>query len=125
MILHRPVDGTPPVCPTAWRIARGSRANRAGRSLRRRACSKGLQPHDSMLPPSLRASCAGPALACLLVVATASGSPAQSQSGAASPVALAGRDDPNGSTRLLRTPTISATHIAFAYAGNIWIVDRA
>ncbi|KPK79426.1 MAG: protease [Gemmatimonas sp. SM23_52] len=28
-------------------------------------------------------------------------------------------------TRLLRTPTVSATQIAFAYANNIWIVDRA
>ncbi|MBV9226286.1 MAG: PD40 domain-containing protein, partial [Acidobacteriaceae bacterium] len=30
----------------------------------------------------------------------------------------------DGSTRLLRTPTVSADHIAFAYANNIWIVDR-
>ena len=29
------------------------------------------------------------------------------------------------STRLLRTPTVSATHIAFAYANNLWIVERA
>ncbi|MDQ6612935.1 MAG: protease, partial [Gemmatimonadota bacterium] len=28
-------------------------------------------------------------------------------------------------TRLLRTPTVSATNIAFAYAGDIWIVERA
>ncbi|MCU0633279.1 MAG: PDZ domain-containing protein [Gemmatimonadaceae bacterium] len=28
-------------------------------------------------------------------------------------------------TLLLRQPTISAAHIAFAYANNIWIVDRA
>ena len=29
---------------------------------------------------------------------------------------------PNGeATRLLRTPTVSATHIAFAYANNIWV----
>ena len=28
-------------------------------------------------------------------------------------------------TRLLRTPTVSATHIAFAYANNIWIVERS
>jgi tricorn protease len=28
-------------------------------------------------------------------------------------------------TRLLRTPTVSATQIAFAYANNIWVVDRA
>ncbi len=30
-----------------------------------------------------------------------------------------------GPTRLLRTPTISATQIAFAYANNIWVVERA
>jgi tricorn protease len=28
-------------------------------------------------------------------------------------------------TRLLRQPTVSATQIAFAYANNIWVVDRA
>ncbi len=28
------------------------------------------------------------------------------------------------STRLLRTPTVSANSVAFAYANNIWIVDR-
>src|SRR5687767_11091749 len=38
---------------------------------------------------------------------------------------VARTDDPNGGTRLLRTPTVSASNIAFAYAGNIWIVDRA
>ncbi len=32
---------------------------------------------------------------------------------------------PDGQTRLLRTPTVSATHIAFAYANNIWTVPRA
>ena len=30
-----------------------------------------------------------------------------------------------GGTRLLRTPTVSATQIAFAYANNIWTVERA
>src|SRR5882672_10850411 len=30
-----------------------------------------------------------------------------------------------GQTRLLRTPTVSATQIAFAYAENIWTVPRA
>jgi tricorn protease len=30
-----------------------------------------------------------------------------------------------GTTRLLRSPTVSATHIAFAYANNIWIVERS
>ena len=29
------------------------------------------------------------------------------------------------STRLLRSPTVSATHIAFAYANNLWVVERA
>ena len=29
------------------------------------------------------------------------------------------------STRLLRSPTVSGTHIAFAYANNIWVVERA
>ena len=34
--------------------------------------------------------------------------------------------EPNGeSTRLLRSPTVSSTHIAFAYANNIWSVERA
>ena len=28
-------------------------------------------------------------------------------------------------TRLLRSPTISATHVAFAYANNIWVAERA
>ena len=33
---------------------------------------------------------------------------------------------PNGEpTRLLRMPTVSATHIAFAYANNIWVVVRS
>jgi tricorn protease len=30
-----------------------------------------------------------------------------------------------GATRLLRTPTVSANRIAFAYAENIWIVERS
>jgi tricorn protease len=38
--------------------------------------------------------------------------------------AVATAADDSG-TRLLRTPTVSAAHIAFAYANNIWIVDRA
>ena len=34
--------------------------------------------------------------------------------------------EPNGEpTLLLRSPTVSATQIAFAYANNIWSVDRA
>ena len=31
----------------------------------------------------------------------------------------------NGQTRLLRTPTVSASQIAFAYANNIWTAPRA
>ncbi|HEY9230866.1 MAG TPA: hypothetical protein VIS78_01940, partial [Blastocatellia bacterium] len=31
----------------------------------------------------------------------------------------------SGPTRLLRQPTVSATQIAFAYANNIWVVDRS
>src|SRR5215831_3719003 len=34
------------------------------------------------------------------------------------------RAAPEG-TRLLRSPTVSATQIAFAYANNVWSVDRA
>jgi len=29
------------------------------------------------------------------------------------------------STRLLRMPTVSATQIAFAYANNLWVVERS
>jgi len=32
---------------------------------------------------------------------------------------------PGTTTRMLRQPTVSTTHIAFAYASNIWIVERA
>ena len=28
-------------------------------------------------------------------------------------------------TRLLRMPTVSTTHIAFAYASNVWVVERS
>src|SRR6187402_243187 len=28
-------------------------------------------------------------------------------------------------TRLLRTPSVSRQHITFAYANNIWVVERA
>ena len=27
-------------------------------------------------------------------------------------------------TRLLREPTVSATHVAFAYGGDLWITGR-
>src|SRR6187399_931877 len=40
--------------------------------------------------------------------------------------AYAGRPSANGTpTKLLRMPTVSATQIAFAYANNIWTVERA
>src|SRR5919107_1571982 len=39
---------------------------------------------------------------------------------------FAGRPAANGGpTKLLRMPTVSASHIAFAYANNIWTVERA
>jgi tricorn protease len=46
--------------------------------------------------------------------------------GALIATALASRPAANGApTKLLRMPTVSATQIAFAYANNIWTVDRA
>ena len=39
--------------------------------------------------------------------------------------ALLGAAPAAAQTRLLRTPTVSATQIAFAYANNVWVVDRA
>src|SRR5678816_2137552 len=40
--------------------------------------------------------------------------------------AFAGRPSANGApTKLLRMPTVSAAQIAFAYANNIWTVERA
>ncbi|MBL0939547.1 MAG: PD40 domain-containing protein [Gemmatimonadaceae bacterium] len=33
--------------------------------------------------------------------------------------------DAQSSTRLLRTPSVSGQHIAFAYANNVWVVERA
>ncbi|MDE3126576.1 MAG: PD40 domain-containing protein [Gemmatimonadota bacterium] len=41
-------------------------------------------------------------------------------------ITLAGRPVPLGAqTRMLRAPTVSHAQIAFAYAQNIWVVDRA
>jgi tricorn protease len=51
--------------------------------------------------------------------------------GARSPLAVApaaqsvAAPQPAGGTRLLRTPSVSATHITFAHANNIWVVERA
>jgi tricorn protease len=40
-------------------------------------------------------------------------------------VAALGADtNGNGPTKLLRSPTVSATHVAFAYANNIWVSER-
>lgn len=39
-------------------------------------------------------------------------------------LSVVARADSNSETRMLRSPTVSATQIAFAYANNIWVVDR-
>ena len=39
--------------------------------------------------------------------------------------ALAATSAVHAQTRMLRSPSVSKANIAFAYAGNIWIVDRA
>jgi tricorn protease len=58
-----------------------------------------------------------PVLACVAVLSAAPGAVPEP----ASPFSA-----PNGSeTRLLRSPAVSATHIAFVYANNIWVVERA
>ncbi len=43
----------------------------------------------------------------------------------AAPMTVSNATAGAGFTRLLRTPTVSATQIAFAYANNIWVVERA
>ncbi len=40
-------------------------------------------------------------------------------------VAVASQANAQGGTRMLRSPTVSTTQIAFAYAGDIWVVPRA
>ena len=41
-------------------------------------------------------------------------------------IAVLAAAPPDGQqTRMLRSPTVSATEIAFAYANNIWTVERA
>ncbi|MDB4889970.1 MAG: peptidase [Gemmatimonadetes bacterium] len=45
--------------------------------------------------------------------------------GLAAALLLAATPLANAQTRMLRSPSVSKTNIAFAYAGNIWIVDRA
>jgi tricorn protease-like protein len=39
--------------------------------------------------------------------------------------AVLAQNGAGGHTRLLRTPTVSASQIGFAYANNIWVVPRA
>ena len=39
--------------------------------------------------------------------------------------AVAAQQPPSDRTKMLRSPSVSATHIAFAYANNIWVVERA
>ena len=40
-------------------------------------------------------------------------------------VAVSAPVEAQSPTRLLRTPSVSAQHIAFAYANNVWVVERA
>src|SRR5258705_13783446 len=41
------------------------------------------------------------------------------------PISVRAQNRHGGQTRLLRTPTVSATQIGFAYANNVWVVSRA
>ena len=61
------------------------------------------------------------ALLAIVVVATVVLTAAPTVRPLAPPAAAAD----GGGTRLLRMPTASATHIAFVYASNIWVVERA
>jgi tricorn protease len=67
------------------------------------------------------------ALSCLISVTVFAQAPVRNVSDGRSASATSPNraDDPNGGTRLLRTPTVSAAHIAFAYGGNIWIAARS
>lgn len=58
------------------------------------------------------------------LVALSASAPAQAPARPAAGIDVR-RADPPAGTRLLRTPAISASNIAFGYAGNIWIVPRA
>jgi tricorn protease len=51
------------------------------------------------------------------LLTTSYSAPAATQS-AAPPIAA------NGATRLLRQPTLSATHVAFAYGNDLWVASR-
>lgn len=43
----------------------------------------------------------------------------------ATPFTLATSASAQSGTRMLRSPSVSAQSIAFAYANNIWVVERA
>ena len=43
----------------------------------------------------------------------------------AAAIAAFGAAGAHAQTRMLRTPTVSKTQIAFAYANNIWVVDKS
>jgi tricorn protease len=70
-----------------------------------------------MMSASRRLPC-HPALLALLLTA-ASFAPAAPQGMSASNAAPA-----NGTTRLLRQPTLSASHVAFAYGNDLWVASR-
>src|SRR3954468_9309612 len=38
---------------------------------------------------------------------------------------LAAASQASAQTRMLRSPSVSKTHIAFTHAGNVWVVERA
>src|SRR5262245_45943227 len=69
-----------------------------------------IRDEESSPMPPIRSSRLPLALTLLLAFASA---------------AFAATDDPAATTRMLRSPTVSASQIAFAYAQNIWIVPRA
>ena len=66
-----------------------------------------MPPLPSSRFPFLRPSASRLLLAATVALSAAAAAPAAAQ------------------TRMLRSPTVSATQIAFAYAENIWVVDRA
>jgi tricorn protease len=71
-----------------------------------------------MSRPSVRVAAAALAVlpAASPLCAQASGQTLAAQTSAAAPA---------GATRLLRMPSVSAQHIAFTHANNVWVVERA
>ncbi len=78
------------------------------------------------LRPALSPVSAAAALVAALLAAAAllagGAAPAAAQAGPGGAADAAGDDD--GPTRLLRQPTVSDSHVAFAYANDVWIVAR-